>query len=305
MNRIRIPHYIPVNSLPMWFTRNGSTLAILLILTTCSPNTADPDLFSILQNIQSRTNITYKVVSDKPIQLDVYAPAVMLGEAPWVAPMKNTAPAILYFHGGGWTQGDRSSRLLNLLPYMKKGWVVVNADYRLIGNTDMNGSIADCSAAFEWLLENTKQLGVDPGRIYVSGESSGGHLALLTAIHHGKQVAGIINWYGVSDLPAAIKYWGPSDFTQSITRNALNNSIAIPRQWSPIAIVDETTAPIITIHGDADVNVPFIQSVTLHQRLDSLHISNKLITIKGKKHGNFSASEFRNAFQEIWHFIDR
>lgn len=76
------------------------------------------------------------------------------------------------------------------------------------------------------------------------------------------------------------------------------------KRTSPISYVNTHTPPVISIHGDKDVNVPFEHSAMLHTLLTKHGVTNQLINIAGKKHGNFSQEEMTMAFATIWKFLE-
>ena len=69
--------------------------------------------------------------------------------------------------------------------------------------------------------------------------------------------------------------------------------------FSPITYVTAESVPVLTIHGDADPVVPYQQAEILTKVLNEKGVNNKLITIPGKKHGNFSAEEQTHNFEQI------
>jgi acetyl esterase/lipase len=91
-------------------------------------------------------------------------------------------PGILHIHGGGYT----SSTAHNSLPSVQKLAMeldvpIVTVDYRLAPETTWRGSLEDNYSALLWMVANARDIGVDPARIAVTGESAGGgHAALVT-----------------------------------------------------------------------------------------------------------------------------
>ncbi|MEM9921148.1 MAG: alpha/beta hydrolase [Bacteroidota bacterium] len=273
------------------------------------------DIYHIMEDISIASNITYKKIDSLALQLDVYFPAKKLGAEPWDELSNESKPTLIYFHGGGWVEGDRISRFLGLLPYLEKGWCVVNVDYRLLDKTHLIGSLNDCIDAINWVKENASTYKFDVNKIYLSGESAGGHLALLAGmiettkvngveIHKREsEIQGIINWYGITEMETAIAFWDDSSYTKEILNKWTGNERQYLKTTSPINHITANTPPILSIHGDEDINVRVEQATSLHTALEAQGVKNKLLQISGKKHGNFSAIELNAIFKEIWQFI--
>ena len=87
-------------------------------------------------------------------------------------------PAILHTHGGGLVSGSAQMSDPNSRAYaVEMNCVVVSVNYRLAPETRFPGAIEDCYAALVWLHGAADELGVDPSRIMVAGESAGASLA--------------------------------------------------------------------------------------------------------------------------------
>lgn len=92
-------------------------------------------------------------------------------------------PAIVHMHGGGYIIGNATMNLLELQNICNDlNCLAVSVEYRLAPETTYAGSIEDNYAALKWVHANAEQLGVDPGRIAVMGESAGGGHAAILAI---------------------------------------------------------------------------------------------------------------------------
>jgi acetyl esterase/lipase len=87
-------------------------------------------------------------------------------------------PGILHVHGGGYILGSAEMTAETDTRYAREfGAVVVSVDYRLAPDTPHPGPVEDCYAGLAWLSAQAEALGVDPGKIVVTGESAGGGLA--------------------------------------------------------------------------------------------------------------------------------
>jgi acetyl esterase len=90
--------------------------------------------------------------------------------------------AIAYFHGGGWVVGtlDTYDPLARALANAA-GAVVASVGYRLAPENPFPAAVNDCWAAVNWLADHAVQLGADPDRLAVGGDSAGGNLATVVA----------------------------------------------------------------------------------------------------------------------------
>jgi acetyl esterase len=100
------------------------------------------------------------------------------------APSSATLPVLLYLHGGGFTIGslethDSLCRQLAL----RSGAAVIALDYRLAPENRFPCAVDDAWSAMAWLAVQAESLGLDGGRLAVGGDSAGGTLAAVCAIH--------------------------------------------------------------------------------------------------------------------------
>jgi acetyl esterase len=92
-------------------------------------------------------------------------------------------PGLLYIHGGGFALGHaadfdhETTRLAAEIPA-----VVVSVDYRLAPEHPFPAPVEDCYAALVWTAGHAAELGIDPARLGVGGDSAGGGLAAATAL---------------------------------------------------------------------------------------------------------------------------
>ncbi|MDP7028602.1 MAG: alpha/beta hydrolase fold domain-containing protein [Phycisphaerales bacterium] len=95
-------------------------------------------------------------------------------------------PLLVWMHGGGWVLGsldstDPTCRLIAA----RGGVAVLSIGYRLAPQHPFPAAVEDCEAVARWALRHAEELGVDPRRIAVGGDSAGGNLAAVTAASCG------------------------------------------------------------------------------------------------------------------------
>jgi acetyl esterase len=109
---------------------------------------------------------------DGPLRTRHYRPAV-----------DGAAPLLVYFHGGGFVVGDIESHdgLCRMI-CQDAAIHVLSVDYRLAPEHKAPAAVDDCVAAYRWARAHAAELGANPFRIGVGGDSAGGNLAALVAL---------------------------------------------------------------------------------------------------------------------------
>ncbi len=298
----------------------GLLFSALSVSLPVNAQTADSDFVQVASGYSLAANLTYLRAGGEDLKLDVYRPRGTTGPN----------PTLVYFHGGGWTNGTKEGSALSLLPYLEMGWTVVNVEYRLADAAHAPAAVEDCRCALRWVYRNAERYGFDLDAIVVSGNSAGGHLALTTGMltesagldHQCPgdrqrawstgvtstaelKVAAIINWYGITDVVGLIGNPGSSgSFTEAWLGSASDRR-DIARRVSPINYVRPELPAILTIHGDSDPIVPYSQGVRLHQALQEAGVTNQLLTVEGGGHGGFSTTQMQGIFRTIREFLQQ
>ncbi|NNE84932.1 MAG: alpha/beta hydrolase [Alphaproteobacteria bacterium] len=115
-------------------------------------------------------DIDYLHHGDRAMTLSLTSPA---GDGPF--------PAVIDLHGGGWGKGSRSECLQRDAVLAEAGIAAVALDFR-DGADGYRSSLIDINYAVRWLKAHARDFQIDPERIGINGQSSGGHLAMLAAM---------------------------------------------------------------------------------------------------------------------------
>jgi acetyl esterase/lipase len=269
-----------------------------------------PSLLQIADRYWMQPDVVYGSANNTPLKLDIWYPR----DNP------NPTPTLVYIHGGGWIFGSKEGAVYQLLPYLERGWRVVNVEYRMAGNSLAPGSVEDTRCALRWMFRNAAQWKFDKSKIVLTGHSAGGHLSLITAMledggpldnrcyadaKYGDvpmKVAAVVNWYGPTDINDLIQ--GPNLKNYAVMwMGSMSNAADVAKSVSPLTYVRAGVPPIITVHGDKDDVVPYTHATRLHDGLNKTGNVNRLVTVKGGGHGMFAQSDYVVAYNEIWKFL--
>ena len=100
-------------------------------------------------------------------------------------------PLLVYFHGGGWLLGSIESHdIITRALCVASGAAVVSVGYRLAPEYKFPVALDECVSVVHWLHGHGADLGVDPGRIALAGDSAGGNLAIASALRIRDEGAG-------------------------------------------------------------------------------------------------------------------
>ncbi|BCJ45863.1 hypothetical protein GCM10010168_57170 [Actinoplanes ianthinogenes] len=254
--------------------------------------------------VSRRDAVVAEVPGFRPLTLDLFRPVA--AERP--------SPLLIWIHGGAWLFGSNKSDG-PLAPgnittrSLAAGFAVARVTYRFSREACFPAQLHDVKAAVRWLRKYAAELGLDPARFGVWGESAGGHLASLIALtgddpdpalagRNGIRgvsdaVQSAVVWYGPSNLPtmAAQNHpEGPHDHDAADSPESLLIGGPVPTHpteavaASPVTYVSGDTPPILLMHGADDRIVPAAQSEELHDRLVALGAPATLRVIPGADH---------------------
>jgi acetyl esterase len=129
----------------------------------------------VLSGSRPDDDLVYGTWQDQALHLLVYKPRA---RAPG-----QSAPILLYIHGGGFILGDRFESGSNLRWFADRGWLVLSIDYTLssVDRHLWDTTTSQVACAMAWTAANAARLGGDPDRISLLGSSAGGNLAINAA----------------------------------------------------------------------------------------------------------------------------
>ena len=220
-------------------------------------------------------------------------------------------PLIVFVTGSAFHWQDIEGSLPKLCLLANKGFAVASVQYRGSDAAAFPAQMLDVKAAVRFLKLNADKYGFDAERVFLMGDSSGGHTALMAGLTAGisefeediycevsSEVCGIIDMYGPTDISRMndelssqnhIEPDSPEGFLIG-RKNVLEN----PDLYEPTIVMnyvseDRSIPPILMFHGTNDELVPFGQSCMLFDRLKECGKKATFYALEGSHHGG---SEF-------------
>ena len=289
----QVDHSMIVQPKPSsWETFPESTASAPGILTI----KADPsDLSGKLQ-----ANVLYATKSGMPLHLHIIEPKQLEGE-------KRLFPLIVYVQGSAWFQQELGYEIPQLSRFARKDYVIAVVEYRPSPVAPFPAQLKDVKTAIRFLIRNAATYSIDPDRIAVWGDSSGGHTAVMTGLTLDDaqlsdesptaqpiQVKAVVDFYGPIDIskmnlePSTQDHRNPESPEGMLIGgvDVLENPDKV-KPTVPINYLDKTkeVPPFLIIHGNKDRLVPFGQSVLLYEALKQNDKSVVMYKLDGADHG--------------------
>lgn len=196
------------------------------------------DGIRIFKNIEYATGPEYAGGRGK---LDVYVPE---GEGPFAV--------IVFFHGGGLTNGDKDS-LAGLGPHFARlGFLTVTPNYRLSPDFYYPAYVEDGARAFKWSWEHADDYGGDRESLVVSGGSAGGHVAALLSVDERFLAA---QGLSLANIKVSLPITAMMDATGAGRERVLATwagDLELAERASPIRYVGPQLPPMLITVADGD-----------------------------------------------------
>lgn len=204
------------------------------------------------------------------------------------------APVVLHVHGGGWAGGSH----LNLPPsWMREsdaGFVIASVEYQLAPKLTDLDTIVQILEAWSWLEGvGAKKLGIDPTKIWLAGESTGGFYALIAAGWSRKTPRGIVAYSAPTDLSTMMDF--PPNVAPAVDWSAEGSGLRLwtgeplgetNPQLSPTYHADCFECPIFLAHAEDDPIVSSRQFERMVNALDwNVNVDLEQHLVAGVAHG--------------------
>jgi acetyl esterase len=231
----------------------------------------------------------YKTVGDAKLETFIFNP-------PDHKP-SDQSPAIVFFFGGGWTNGSPGQFAEHCKHLASRGMVAMTADYRVRSRQGVlaDSCVRDAKSAVRWVRANAKRLGVDPDQIVAAGGSAGGHLAACTGVINGLDERGEDT--SISSAPNALALFNPAvvlvpvgDFGKDNPKLAAmaERTGVKPIELSPYHHVRAGLPPTIIFHGRDDKTVPYESVELFTAAMKKAGNTCELCGYDGQGHGFFN-----------------
>ena len=257
--------------------------------------------------VQYMPDVEYECIDGLSRVLQILIPTSRNHKAPREGRAASRSyPCVVYVQGSAWMTQNVYANLPCIARLAARGYVVAVVQYRESGIGVFPDPVRDARNAIRFMRVHASEYAVDPGRMAVMGDSSGGHTAVYAGILHddeseynlfpgtSAEVSCIVNYYGSTDFtfedsnPITPTHNLP-DSPEGMIMGGINlREDRTARETLTVKCnIDETTeiAPVLIMHGTKDRTVNTKCSVYLHQRLVETGHESHLYLLRGADHG--------------------
>jgi acetyl esterase/lipase len=169
-------------------------------------------------------------------------------------PAESPLPVVIFWYGGGWAKGDRTSYAFAGRALAREGFLVVIPDYRKVPAVRFPAFLDDGAEAVAWTQDNIVEHGGDPARIAFMGHSAGAYQAVMLALDSKRLTAAGAD---PAKVKAAVGLSGPYDFYPFTSERAIDAMSQWPRpeETQPITFARADAPPLLLVTSDGDETV--------------------------------------------------
>lgn len=257
------------------------SFVVSIFFQTCDaePNTTNAVDVINPSNYYEALNVSYG--NDINQKFDLYLPANRTS---------NTKTIILV-HGGGWSSGDKAAMnpFKDLIRLELTNVAIVNINYRLAdaNNKPYPMQIDDITTIINYLKTNKSKYTISDNFGFI-GTSAGAHLSLLWsyAFDTNKNINMVCSIVGPTNFtdPAYLENESP-ELQAMIDLFGVNPTKSFLEEVSPFHQVTATGPPTIMFYGGKDPLIPTTQGTGLHDKLESLNVTNEFTLYPNGSHG--------------------
>jgi len=258
------------------------------------------------RNVFVHLDVEYAVKDGRSLRLLILQPSVDWSTATPEDIAAEQFPLIVYIQGSGWREQQRGAAVDPLTAFAHRGYVIAIVEYRPSSVARFPAQIADAQTATRWLLQQSAAFHIDPARVAIWGDSSGGHTALMCAVAGGDRtltdepdsdplpISACVDFYGPTALdlmdsqPSGMEHNGPgSPETDLLGVETLDQAPGLVRRADPRTHLGtgRRLPAFFIAHGSKDRAVPFHQSVLMYEALRAAGHTAELVQVQGAGHG--------------------
>ncbi len=232
-------------------------------MTTCLTTSVGKSDEKVAAKIIAREDVVYGRVSGAGLLADIAYPE-----------SKEPLPAIISVHGGRWVGGHKKdASTIKVEQWAGFGFFAMSIDYRLKGTTPAPACYQDFQCAIRYVHAHAKEFNIDTNRIFLIGQSAGGHMTSLAATLGDGPYPRTGGWDKESnDFRAAISVAAPYDIVVLDWGNLWTPpgvDVTEARTLaSPSKHVTKTMKPLLIIHSDDDKSVPIANALNMVEVLE-------------------------------------
>lgn len=218
-------------------------------------------------------------------------------------------PCILFIQGSAWMKQDVYGNIPSLARFAERGYVVAVVEYVHSGIAPFPIQLQNVKTAIRFMRKEAEKYSVDTDNLFVWGDSSGGHLALMAAVTGGIQefdtdlykeyptsFNACVSYYGISDIKSIhTDPCSASSGKEDSPEGMLLGNVDVDEHVeeadaaSPAHYVDASRdiPPILLAVGTHDHIVPFSQTELMAKTLDTAGKEYSYYVLEGADHGSW------------------